>query len=238
MSEADEAKYSQEADGLSQTSIEESVSIKVPVVRQLKPPPEIWELVHPVPPKSTSRGVFISRIASSRSMFILLVGLTLCVGGYIAVRSGKRIAGTRTAPVETATKVDSRKAAVEVDKKSPQESNAPAPALASSDNQTTAVGESEYPKRKASHRRSNSIGAVTKVGNHSPVAESVSSPESSEVSLPGKKKTRSVANTTEAAGANSADAASSHKSKTSLSPQLIDSPKTDVPRKSKVIQWP
>ena len=236
MSGTDETKSSQGADYLSQRSIEESVPVKVPVVRKLKPPPEIWELVHPVPPKSRSGGAFFSRIASSRSMFILLVGLTLCVGGYIAVRSGKLIGGTRSAPVEKA-KVDSRKAAVEVDKKSTQESNVPAPVLASSVDQTTAAAVSEHPKRRASQRR-NSIGAVTDVSNRSAAGQAVSSPEGAEVSLRSNQKTRSVANTTEASGASSADAASSRKSKTSLSPQLIESPKTDTPRKSKVIQWP
>ena len=232
MSGAHETKSSQGADDLGQSSIEESVPVKVPVVRKLKPPPEIWELVHPVPPKSTSGGAFISRFASSRSMFILLVGLTLCVGGYIAVRSGKLISGTRPAPVEKA-KVDSRKAEVEGDKKSTQESNVPAPSV----DQTTAAAVSEHPKRRASQRR-NSIGAAIDVSNRSAAGQAVSSPQGSEVSLRSNQKTRSVANTTEASGATSADAASSRKSKTSLSPQLIESPKTDTPRKSKVIQWP
>jgi len=231
MSGANEAKCLQEADGLSQTLIEESDSIKVPVVRKLKPPPEIWELVHPVPPRPTPGGAFISQLASSRSMFVLLVVLILCVGGYLGVRNGKRLVGGRTAPVDKATEVNSRKAAA--DKKSTEESGVPAP---SSVNQTTAVGESENPKRKASHRRSNSIGAVTGVSNRSAVGESVSSPAGSEVSLPTNHKTRPSANTTETGGASSTDAVSTRKS--SVSPQLIDSPKTVAPRKSKVIQWP
>jgi len=236
MSGANEAKCLQEADGLSQTLIEESDSIKVPVVRKLKPPPEIWELVHPVPPRPTPGGAFISQLASSRSMFVLLVVLILCVGGYLGVRNGKRLVGGRTAPVDKATEVNSRNAAA--DKKSTEGSDVPAPVVTSSVNQTTALGETEYPKRKASHRRSNSIGAVTGVSNRSAVGESVSSPAGSEVSLPGNQKSRSLTKTTAAAGANSADATSTQKSKTSLSPQLIDSPKTDAPRKSKVIQWP
>lgn len=236
MSAAGKAKSgvnsSQVADDLRQTSTEESV--KLPVVRQLKPPPEIWELV-PVPPRQPTHGhAFITRLASSRSMFILLVVVILCVAGYIGVRSGKR----RTAPVDTATKVDSRKAGVAVEKNSTEESNVPARVVASSVDQTTAVRESENPKRKASHRRSNSLGAVTNVSNRSAVGESVSSPEGSEVSLPSNQKTRPSTNTTETAGASSVDAASSRKSRTSLSPQLIDSPKTSAPRKSKVIQWP
>ena len=225
-----------------QISTDETVSIKVPVVRQLKDPPEIWELVHPVPPSTTLGGTLVSRLPSGRSMFVVLVVLLVGVGGYIAVRSGKQITGTRTAPVEKA-KVDSRKADVEVDKKSTAESNAPALVVGSSGNQATAAAVSEGPKRKATQRRNNSVGAVSDVSKRSAVGEGVSSPEGSAVSLPGNQKTRSLANTTETAGASSADAVSSRKSKTSLSPQLIDSPKTDAPRtdaprKSKVIQWP
>ena len=235
MLRASEGKYSQDADGLSQTSIEESDSIKVPVVRKLKPPPEIWELVHPVPPRQSGAGrAFITRLVSSRSMFILLVVVILCVGAFLGVRNGKRLVGGRTAPVDKAAEVNSRKAAA--DKKSTEESNVPAPVVTSSVNQTTAVGESENLKRKASHRRSNSVGAGTGVSNRSAVGERVSSPAGSEVSVPTNQKTRTSANTTETAGAGSVDAASTRKS--SLSPQLIDSPKTSAPRKSKVIQWP
>jgi hypothetical protein len=235
MSAAGKAKCSQEADGLSQTSIEESDSIKVPVVRKLKPPPEIWELVHPVPPKQSGPGLaFITGLVSSRSMFILLVAVILCVGGFLGVRNGKQMVGGRTAPVDKATEVNSRQAVA--DKKSTEESAVPAPVVISSVNQTSAVGESENPKRKASHRRSNSTGAATRVSNRSAVGESVSSRAGSEVSVSTNQKTRPSANTTEAAGASSGDAVSTRKS--SLSPQLIDSPKPDAPRKSKVIQWP
>jgi len=234
MSGPDEAMFSREADGLSETSIQESDSIKVPVVRKLKPPPEIWELVHPVAPRQPGLGhAFITRFVSSRSMFILLVVVILCVGGFIGIRNGKRIAGARTAPVDTATEVNSRKAAG--DKQSTEESNVPAPVVTSTVNQTTAVDESENPKRKASRHRSKAGGDATQVSNRSVVGGSVSSPEGSEVSLP-TKKTRPSANTTETAGATSVDAVSTRKS--SLSPQLIDSPKTSAPRKSKVIQWP
>jgi len=236
MSGANVTKSSQGADDLSQSSIEESFQVKVPVVRKLKPPPEIWELVHPVPPKSTSGGAFFRRFASSKSMFIVLVGLTLCVGGYIAVRSGKRIASARTVPVEKTTQVDSRKAGLAADHKSTEEANIQAPAATSSVNQTTAAAVSDYPRRRAAQRRSNSTVAVSDVSNRSAVGESVSSRAGSPA-IPSNQKKPS-ATTSETAGTTSADAASSRKSKTSLSPQLIDSPKTDTTRKSKVIQWP
>jgi hypothetical protein len=234
MSRADEAQSWQGADHLSQSSIEESFPVKVPVVRKLKPPPEIWELVQPVAPRATPGRALISRLPSSRSMFVVLVVLMLGVGAYIGVRSGKQFAGTRTAPPQAATKIDLRKAGVDVDKKSTQDST---PIVASSVDQTTAGAGSAVPKRKASQRR-NSMAAVTVVSNPSNAGEKVSSPEGSAVSLPSVPKTRPSTNTVEAATTNSTDAASSRKSKTSLSPQLIDSPKTEAPRKSKVIQWP
>ena len=219
-------------DDLIQTSIEESDSIKVPVVRKLKPPPEIWELVHPVPPRQSGLGNnFITRIVSSRSVFILLVVVILCVGGFLGVRNGKRIAGARTAPVDTATEVNSKKAAA--DKKSTEESNVPAPVVTSSVDQTSAVADSANPKRKASQRRSNSIGALPKIDNSSAVGESVSSPEGP-AAVPSNQKTRPSANITETAGPSSVESTR----KSSLSPQLIDSPKPSAPRKSKVIQWP
>ncbi len=218
---------------------------KIPVVRRLKDPPEIWELV-PVPPSQPRSGpAFITRFASSRSMFILVVIAIICVGGYLGVRNGKRVAGTRTAPVEAGTKVDSRKAGVAVDKKSIQESNVPAPVATSSVNQTTVVVESASPKRKASPRSSKPIAAVTEVSNRAAASESVSPAEGSEVSQPSDQKTRPLANTTETTGTSSVDSESSRKSKTSVSPQLIDSPKSSdspktstPPKKSKVIQWP
>ena len=224
-------------DDLKQTSTDESVGLNAPVVRKLKPPPEIWELVHPVPPRQPTPGLaFITRLVSSRSMLILLVALILCVGGYMGVRGRKQITATRTAPLATATKVDSKKAGVAADNNSTQESSVPAPVVASGVNQATAVVESENPRRKASHRRNKPIGDLTEVSNRSAVGQSVSSPEGSEVSLPGNQKTRPSVNTTETGRARSVDAVSSRKS--SLSPQLIESSKTNAPRKSKVIQWP
>src|SRR5688572_16652901 len=69
-----------------------------PVVRTLKPPPEIWELVHPVDQKQFNpRQTFIRRLGSSAtalSLVALVVGLVL--GVCVAVLK------FRTAPRSTA----------------------------------------------------------------------------------------------------------------------------------------
>ena len=225
---------SQFSEDLRRTSTEERAALNVPVVRKLKPPPEIWELVQPVQPNPRRHGRhFSAHLPSSRIMFILLVAVILCVGGYIGVRSGKQIAGS----AET-KRGDSRKSAGTSDKSTP-ESNVPAPVVASSDNLTAGVGESEKPKRKASQRSSKSIAAVMKASIPSGASESGSSPEGSEVSLPSSQKTATpLSKTLETGGADSVNSGSTRKSKTSLSPQLIDSPNTSTPRKPKVIQWP
>jgi hypothetical protein len=80
---------------------------------------------------------------------------------------------------------------------------------------------------------------VTNASIPSGASENGSSPEGSEVSLPSSQKTTTpLSKTPETGGAGSLNSESSRKAKTSLSPQLIDSPNTSTPRKSKVIQWP
>ena len=215
---------------------QEPTPFDLPVVRQLKPPPEIWELVQPVPLNQSRIGRgFITRLASGRTMFILLVVVIVCAGGYLGIRSGKRIARTTNTPAEKPRQVDLSTTANAASETPTQQSNTPTPVVAASVDEPTTPGQSEKPKRKASPR-SKPIEGGTEATNRPIVSENVSSAVGSDVSLPNNQKTRPLTNTTQTAGASSVDAVSS-KPKTSLSPQLIDSPKT-TPRKSKVIQWP
>lgn len=220
-------------DDSEQHSTIEQTDIKLPVVRRLSRPPEIWELVQPVP---ASQPAFANRLTlslpSSRSILVLLVAVIVCVGGYIGIRSGKRIAGTTTTPVVTASHAYSSKAAATVKPAPIPESNALTPVVTSSVSETNAVTESEKPKRKASHR-SKPVSIATAIANSSAVSPSASSAEASPVSLPSNEKAQSLANTSKT---NSVDSAPSRK-ETSLSPQLINSSKT-TPRKPKLIQWP
>jgi hypothetical protein len=227
---------------------DETPTTKVPVVRTLKPPPEIWELVHPVPPRQlTPARAFVARLASSRSMFIFLAGVIVFIGVYVGLRSGKRIAGVRNAQVVPAKQVDTTKTGVGDSNKTTLEHNAPDPGVASTVDQPTDVGGSENLPRKSSRRVSKPIGAVTQVDNGPAVTETTtaiktgSSPQRSQVSQPTGQKVaiKSLTNATETAKDDSSDAGSANrKSKTTLSTQLIDSPKTSTPRKAKVINWP
>jgi hypothetical protein len=200
----------------------------------LKRPPEIWELVQPVAPNQSAGYPFIKRFASSRPILIVVIVALISAAGYFGIQSVKLIAGGVTDPVDIARPVDSSKTVATEQK--PTQQSVPAPVAAASIDQTTALIETVKPRRKVP-QRSKPTGSVTEVGNRSAVGETVSSPEASGVSVPGNQKLRPPANSAETVGSRSFDSPSHSKSKTSLSPQLIDSSKTQ-PRKSKVIQWP
>ena len=220
-------------DDFEQTSAFDDPDVKIPVVRRLSRPPEIWELVQPVTASRTRfANPLTARFPSSGSILILLVAVIVGVGGYLGIRSGKRIAGTTSTPVATASHTYSSKAAATVKQAPIQESNAPTPVVTSSLSETTPVAETDKPKRKASHR-SKPVSAATAIANSPTVSPSASSAQASQVSLPSNEKAQSLTNTSKP---NSVDSAPSRK-ETSVSPQLINSSKT-TPRKPKVIQWP
>jgi hypothetical protein len=216
---------------------DETPTTGVPVVRTLKPPPEIWELVHPVPPRQfTPTRAFVARFVTSRSVFIFLAGVLVFTGVYIGLRSGQRIAGVTNNQVLPAKQVHSTKAGVGNSNTPALEPNASLPGVASTVDQPTDVGVSENFRRKP-RRGIKPIGAVTQVDNDPAVAETttISKPDSSLQSA----QLSSPTNAAEAAKVGSAASASAErKSKTTLSPQLIDAPKTSTPRKAKVINWP
>ena len=219
-------------DDFRETSMIEDTGVKIPTVRRLSRPPEIWELVQPVPASRTGfASPLTAHLPSSRSILILVVAVIVCVGGYIGMRSGKRIAAT-TPSVVMANKVSTTKAAATVKQEPVQEASVTAPAANSSVIETTAVAESDKQKRKAP-RRSKPAATATQVGNSSAVSRSASSAEASQVSLPVTQKAQSSANTSKTS---SVDSAPSRK-ETSLSPQLINSSK-HAPGKPKLIHWP
>ena len=65
----------------------EATPINPPVVRHLKPPPEIWELVQPVEPRPYSpRLAFLTRFrpsATSLILFAVVGGVLLGIGAAI-----------------------------------------------------------------------------------------------------------------------------------------------------------
>jgi hypothetical protein len=70
----------------------------IPQVRTLKPPPEIWELVHPVAPrKRTPTMAFVNRITSNGTTLMILILAALALGGvsaFLIVRPDKLEAKT------------------------------------------------------------------------------------------------------------------------------------------------
>jgi hypothetical protein len=242
-----EFNSSESAEDIKKTPIgEETPMPKTPVVRTLRPPPEIWELVHPVPPKELTPGrAFIGRLATSRLMFILLAGVIVFIGIYIGLRSGKRIAGVTNTQVTPTKQVDSTRT-IGDNSKPTLEHNVPVPGVGSTVDQPTEVGGSENLGRKPSRPRSKPVGAVTQIDNaavaETPTAiKTGSSLQRPQVTQPTDQEvaTQSLTNSTVTAKDASPDSASANrKSKGTLGSQLIDSPKTSTPRKAKVIQWP
>ena len=218
---------------------------RIPVVRTLRPPPEIWELVHPVPPvQPRPASAFVARLASSKYMFVLLVAVVVSTGVYIGLRSGKGIPSVRNTQVVPARQVETTKTRVGDSKKPTLEENAAVPDVVSTDDQLIDVGGAENVRRSTSRRVSRPFGVVTQVNKGSAftkttnASKTASSLKPSQVSQP-NQETRSLAKSTEKPGDDSGDSVSANrKSRTTLSRQLIDSPKTETPRKAKVIPWP
>jgi hypothetical protein len=217
---------------------DEMPTTTVPVVRTLKPPPEIWELVHPVPPRQfTPTRAFIGRLVSSRSVFIFLAGMVVFIGVYIGLRSGHRIASVTNNQVQPAKRVDSKKAGVGASNTATVEQNVPVSEEALPLSQPTDVGASAKLRRTPSRRGSKPIEAVTQVDN-GPAGTQTTTDSKPDSPLQSPQLS-SPTNAAEAAKVGSAASVSAErKSKTTLSPQLIEAPKTSTPRKAKVIQWP
>jgi len=70
----------------------------IPQVRTLKPPPEIWELVHPVAPRKRSAAMtMVNRVTSNGTTLMLLICTALAIGGvsaFLIVRPDKLEAKT------------------------------------------------------------------------------------------------------------------------------------------------
>ena len=219
----------------------------LPVVRTLKPPPEIWELVHPVESKQFNpRLTFLRRIRSSATGLLLIVAvLGLVVGVCIA---GLKFHGLQKA---TAVKtIQPRRVA------SPSNGNDTASPARSSpsaidraETQPTDVividnlrqATSPSGKRKVSR----AVEARKPDINSEPTMKSgtVSATPSA---LQARASDEPSTGITDSNRKSSSDPAlAKPKSKTSLSPQVIapvksDSTpvKPDSTRKAKVIQWP
>lgn len=210
-----------------------------PVVRTLKPPPEIWELVHPVEAKKFNpRQTFLRRLRSNSTGLILM---TMVVGLVLGVCiSVLRFRGVqRSTTVETTQPVQVGSTSSDNDIANPPNNSAPAidgsvpqPAEGSvSENSSRPTSPSSKRKVSIASRRPD-IGSktLTEVGTN-PTSPSARS----QVSTPDEQSTGATDNNKKSSSESSS---AKPKSNTSLSPQVIAPVKSDSTRKAKVIQWP
>ena len=224
-----------------------------PVVRTLKDPPEIWDLVHPEPPKGFDPGsAFLARLSSMRKAFafralIVVVVASICaaVGVWllrgVQARSEARIGGsterqqtpaaTVTAPstaAETATAPNAGAPNVASSSVAPSAPVTSTEAPSTATSPSTNVDVSPAPGTSSAHpvlprRRSSRINAHRLEQPSNVATNDVSQPSPPPASKP-SPQTRS-------------EQVKTSKNSEPLSPQMIAPVKSATP-KAKVIQWP
>jgi len=187
------------------------------VVRTLKDPPEIWDLVHEVPRGFNARSAFMTRFRSMQSGFAFravaaLVLIGMCVVGVMVLRGvqarNERTVAPRPAVVSPPKVTETHTVAPEV----------VAPTTNDHNDQPATVSKSVSRQRATSSHR---------------VEPRATQVETSEVAQP--KVTAASAEKSEAPVR--AENTTKAKPTVPLSPQLISPVKSSAP-KAKVIQWP
>jgi cytoskeletal protein RodZ len=213
-----------------------------PVVRTLKPPPEIWELVHPVEAKQFNPGqTFLRRLgsrATGLSLLVLLLGLLLGAGfaafKFRGVQSSTAVektqpvqTGSTSSGNDTTTPPNSSGAAIEGSGSQPTDSSVSANSRRATpwSNKRKVRIADEAPQPPTGSETTGDVGA-----NPAPA------PRARSQTLTTDEQSTGV---TDSNKKSSSDPASTKpKSNSSLSPQVIAPLKSDSPRKAKVIQWP
>jgi ankyrin repeat protein len=197
------------------------------VVKTLKNPPEIWDLVHEEPRRFNARSAFVSRVGSMKTSFALrmlaLVIVVSVVGLAVlllkdALPGSKadaepRISANPAAPVTSVTVPASAEAPVD---------HAVAPIVSPSP--PADVNEAVRPKTA---RRSRSLTRSDPVSGH---VNAVGNIESTQI-------TPATVAAPQSESRESSASATKDKVRAPLSPQLISPAKNSAP-KAKVIQWP
>ena len=220
------------------------------VVRTLKDPPEIWDLVHSAPKEGfNARSAFLARLSSMRSAFafraltvVVLASLCAAVGVWllrgVQARSEGRMErqpqppGVVRAPSAAAPSVADANGVGAANPTAPSVVVPSAPA--SSNEATSAVtpanidaalaSDSSNDKPGFARRRSSRINAHRAEPPSKVAAKELSQPTAPAPTVKANPQTRNEPVTT-------------NKNSTPLSPQLI-APVTSATPKAKVIQWP
>ena len=206
----------------------------IPQVRTLKPPPEIWELVHPVAPKKRSPVMaFVNRITSNGTTLMVLILAALALGGvsaFLIVRPDKFETATnpKTSSVQRARPTQS--GAARTAPATPTETNqVPADAAVGLQPTTTVTPEtlSQVP------------GSLT-LKRVRPAKKPVATSEYAVAERVGIKNSETPPTVESSAEKKNSiePAATKPKANASASPQLIAPAKPSDSPKPKVIQWP
>jgi cytoskeletal protein RodZ len=219
---------------MSSKSASDAEHTNPPVVRTLKPPPEIWELVHPVESKQFNPRLTLLRWLRSSTTGLLLMAI---VAGLVL---GVCIVVLRFRGVQKMTAVETIQPAQVGSASSGNVSN---PAIDGSVPQPTDGSVSDNSRRATSPSGKRKVSVAvearqldfksettTDVGTHP-----ATPPARSQAPATDKQST-GVIDSNQKSSSDSASA--KPKSNTSLNPQVIAPLKSDSARKAKVIQWP
>lgn len=211
----------------------EENSADIPPVRTLKPPPEIWELVHPVAPKERSPIMaFVNRVTSNGTTLMVLIFAALVLGGgsaFLIVRPDKFESKTspKTSNVQRTTPLHSGVASTV----------APAPAETDSAPAAGAVG--VQPSSVVTPEALNQVPAAMTLKRVRPAKKAASVSENAIAERVSSKPSESVP-AVESTEKKSVTESSAPKPKASASasPTVIAPAKPTESPRAKVIQWP
>jgi hypothetical protein len=245
---------------MSSNNSPETEQIKPTVVRTLSPPPEIWELVHPVEERQPkSRGSFLRRFIPMAISLVLVVivgalGAAIWTGDLrfrdvqkptTSAKAQPLQVDTTPAPVVTTPTANDTKPAPIVSTPAPNNTT-PAPSstpqidsnatLDSTVTQPASVSVSDNSKRSTSHSIKRKTGAAAGVQPSAVSASETTTRLRTQPSRQTDQQSR-VAPDTDKKNATESGTAKP-KSNANVNPVLSTPPKAASTPKAKVIQWP
>ena len=239
---------------MSSNNAPETEQIKPTVVRTLSPPPEIWELVHPVEERqSNSRGSFLRRYTPTAISIVLVVivgalGAAIWTGDLRFRNVQKPTTSAKAQPLQvdtTPAPIEKTPAPIEKTPAPIQTTPAPndttpapssAPQIASSVTQSTGVSLSDNSKRSTSHSIKRKTGIAAQVQQGAASSSQTTTPLRTQ---PARQTDQQSKVAPDSDKKNSADLGTAKpKSNANVNPVLSAPPKAASTPKAKVIQWP
>jgi hypothetical protein len=210
-----------------------------PVVRTLKDPPEIWDLVHEVPKGFNARSAFVARLKSMRSGFAFRVAtaavlIGACTVGVLVLRGAQaRSEGTLERP--------SKPPAARVDVENRNLGNGSQPAAAAAAAAPAAIAPPANivapPVVPVATENTKAVTSFRRGSRSLPISSHRVAPGPTEPAAASASVQPTLAPKSEAETQVRSNPAAPPKNSTPLSPQLITPAKSAAP-KAKVIQWP